>query len=88
MKSIQDLLDEEANLKNSKVVEIIRERRGTIAPPCFGEDDCSALLTHEEHNYDELTLQKIAVVAAFVLWCGWAVLVGIVHNTKSLFWFF
>lgn len=44
--SIQDLLDEEANLKNSGqdaeyVINIIRERRGNQAPICFGLDDCS-----------------------------------------------
>lgn len=50
MKSIQDLLDEEARLANTghaksrereKIhVEIVL-RRGDTSPPCWGEDDCS-----------------------------------------------
>lgn len=46
MPNIQDLLDEEARLKNSgqdatAVEKLIRELRGTKPPVCFGEDDCS-----------------------------------------------
>ena len=45
-KSIQDLLDEEARLKNSgkdaeHVISIIRDMRGNDTPICFGLDDCS-----------------------------------------------
>ena len=47
-----------------------------------------ALFTHEESRYDEMTLQRIAVFAAFIIWGGWAFLVGVAHNFKSLFWLF
>lgn len=49
--SIQDLLNEEAKMSNKGmdkehpfrkiILEEIRQRRGTEAPFCFGEDDCS-----------------------------------------------
>lgn len=46
-KTIQDLLDEEANLKNSgkdatEVIVLIRNMRNdAYRPSCFGHDDCS-----------------------------------------------
>lgn len=45
-KPIQELLDMEAQLANAgkdneHVVKIIRDLRGKVEPPCFGEDDCS-----------------------------------------------
>ncbi len=53
MATIQQLLDQEAGLANSGhersplrliIWEEIRQRRGTEAPVCFGEDDCSTLI--------------------------------------------
>lgn len=51
MSTIQELLNQEAKLSNQGmgkdhsfrkiVLEEIRQRRGTEAPVCFGEDDCS-----------------------------------------------
>jgi len=50
MATVQELLDQEARLSNeghSKsdfrkiILEEIKARRGTDAPPCWGEDDCS-----------------------------------------------
>lgn len=42
-KTIQELLNEEAELSNRRyyILEEIRNRRGPDAPVCFGEDDCS-----------------------------------------------
>lgn len=50
MTSLQDLLNQEAQLSNQGhghsdfrkiVLEEIKRRRGTDAPPCWGHDDCS-----------------------------------------------
>ena len=45
-KSIQQLLDEEADLGNRRyfILHEIREKRGTVSPSCFGDDDCSTLI--------------------------------------------
>lgn len=52
MSTIQELLDKEAQLANdghSKsefriiILEEIKARRGTVAPSCWGEDDCSTM---------------------------------------------
>lgn len=49
--SVQDLLNEDAKLSNKGmgkehpfrkiILAEIRQRRGTVEPLCFGEDDCS-----------------------------------------------
>ena len=50
MTTLQDLLDQEARLSNEGhgesdfrkiVLEEIKVRRGTVAPSCWGHDDCS-----------------------------------------------
>ncbi len=40
---IQDLLNLEANLANTRydVHKLIKEQRGTEPPSCWGQDDCS-----------------------------------------------
>ena len=52
MATIQELLDQEAKLSNEGhgksefrivILEEIKVRRGTDAPHCWGEDDCSTL---------------------------------------------
>jgi hypothetical protein len=52
MATIQELLDQEARLSNEGhgksefrivILEEIKVRRGTDAPHCWGEDDCSTL---------------------------------------------
>lgn len=47
---LQLMLDLEANLSNAKqledmavIHELIKKRRGTVAPPCHGHDDCSTM---------------------------------------------
>lgn len=51
MKTIQELLNEEAQLSNTgqgkseermKLHTLIRLKRGSEQPVCFGEDDCSS----------------------------------------------
>jgi hypothetical protein len=53
MATIQQLLDQECALANEGkgqhefrtiILAEIRQRRGTEAPVCFGEDDCSSLI--------------------------------------------
>lgn len=54
MNRIQDLLDQEAALSNSGlkndhlfkkiIIEEIKSLRGSLAPSCFGEDDCSTAI--------------------------------------------
>ncbi len=43
MDEIQKLLNIEAQLGNLRleVVEIIKQKRGSTPPPCWGQDDCS-----------------------------------------------
>ena len=44
MDEIQKLLDIEAQLGNLKleIVELIKQKRGSTPPPCWGQDDCSS----------------------------------------------
>lgn len=51
--SIQELLDKEARLSNSGykdshlrkvILEEIKQLRGSEAPVCWGEDDCSTMM--------------------------------------------
>ena len=51
--TMQDLLNKEADLSNAGystsefriiIHEEIKARRGTIAPACWGEDDCSSTI--------------------------------------------
>lgn len=46
MRTLQELLDESARLSNAKylVDQEIKNRRGTTAPVCWGQDDCSTLM--------------------------------------------
>ena len=53
MATIQELLDKEAQLSNEGhgksefrmiILEEIKSRRGSDAPPCWGEDDCSTMM--------------------------------------------
>jgi len=54
MTRIQELLNEEAKMSNKGmtkehpfrkiILEEIRQLRGTEAPACFGEDDCSTTI--------------------------------------------
>lgn len=43
---LQDLLDLEANLSNTRdgVHKLIKLQRGDQAPVCWGEDDCSTMI--------------------------------------------
>ena len=43
MDELQRLLNIEAQLSNlrDEVVELIKQKRGSTPPPCWGEDDCS-----------------------------------------------
>lgn len=45
MDKIQELLNEQAKLsdKEIQIKNEIRELRGCLPPPCFGDDDCSSM---------------------------------------------
>jgi len=44
--TLQDLLDQEADLANKlyAIHQRIKQLRGTTPPPCHGDDDCSTLM--------------------------------------------